>query len=359
MTTQFIRDLHQFALAVDIVSTELLQEVGKLLDDYFRKTLRTGTYEVRIEAPPGTDGERFLATLWSSDGKKYTAPLHKADGSIRGHTSYAVQFDKPLWITVADGSESLLQATSYCEMWSGADDLPAYRDWAGEPFLTSVIVPIGRPASGFLNLEFEQHLDLCSGAKAELLHVAKIIEIFCRSHDSHRAQLDNTHNAFQNLNAKIIQSPLLKPKLFLAFSSRADAEVVGAVKTILAERSADFDVVSWDEMHESGNVNAQIADAISSAAFGVCYMSEPAGANGRFQDNPNVVFEAGMFHAMNAADVGGTLWVPIREECSGPPPFDFAAERLLVVPRGKGGKLNKRALTANLRNRVNSLLESR
>ena len=62
----------------------------------------------------------------------------------------------------------------------------------------------------------------------------------------------------------------------------------------------------------------------------------------RYDDNANVVFEAGMLHARTlvSSDTEGgepAGWIPVREKASPDPPFDFAAERILVVPRTRGG----------------------
>ena len=48
----------------------------------------------------------------------------------------------------------------------------------------------------------------------------------------------------QNVNYRIRQSPLLKPKLFFAFSKRADAEVVGTAKDVLGEFQKIFRLYS-------------------------------------------------------------------------------------------------------------------
>lgn len=54
-------------------------------------------------------------------------------------------------------------------------------------------------------------------------------------------------------------------------------------------------------------------------------------------DNPNVIFEAGMLHALiNSPDAPPSGWIPVREEDSPAAPFDFAAERIEKVPRTRG-----------------------
>lgn len=76
MPTSFTKELKQFALSVDIVNKAILNHVGNLLSDYFRNSLQANTYEVRVPVASGTIGERYLGTLWSCDGKRFTTPLH-------------------------------------------------------------------------------------------------------------------------------------------------------------------------------------------------------------------------------------------------------------------------------------------
>jgi hypothetical protein len=64
-----------------------------------------------------------------------------------------------------------------------------------------------------------------------------------------------------------------------------------------------------------------------------------------------------MFHARTSDREGGAGWIPIREESSGPAPFDFAAERIVVVKRGSGSQINPQALTAEIRSRLDRLFE--
>ncbi len=357
MPSRFANDLKQFALAVDIVDSQVLEEVGRLLGAYFGGSLEAGTHEVRVEAPSGTGGERYLGTLWSSCGDRWTAPLRNDDGSVRGHTSYAVLHNAPLWIVSEDGGP-LDKAKKYVDLWSGVEDLPAYRGWGDEHYRTSIILPIAKPPVGFLNLEFDERLEVCRGAMDELRQVAETVGIFHRLRRAYRAQRTNTKHAVRNLDAQIPHSPLRKRSLFFAFSSRADARVVGAVKQVLGQYKKKVFVVSWDEMRTSGNVNQQIRAAVESATYGVCYFSEPDAPPTTFRDNPNVVFEAGMFHAATSDQHGTTRWIPIRESASGPTPFDFAAERMVLVNRDDDGTLNEHALSAELRRRLDQLLDA-
>ncbi len=78
----------------------------------------------------------------------------------------------------------------------------------------------------------------------------------------------------------------------------------------------------------------------------------------RFADNPNVLFEAGMFHILRR-NRGDQLegWLPIREdnEFTTEVPFNFAGDRILVVPRNKG-ELNEPRFVEMLNKHMRRLL---
>jgi hypothetical protein len=68
-----------------------------------------------------------------------------------------------------------------------------------------------------------------------------------------------------------------------------------------------------------------------------------------------------MLHARTAAGAdtdGGEPagWIPVREQKSPPSPFDFAAERIVQVPRNRAGDLNESQLREMLRGRIAALL---
>lgn len=355
MPSPFVKELKQFALTVDIVNEDVLRQTESLLKNYFEESLNVSAYEIRISASSGTQGERYLSTLWSCSGKKFTTPLFYDDGSVRGHTSYAVLNDKPLWI-VSEDKSYLQPGGEYRELWSNVDDLPEYREWPDSRFRTSIIVPLGSPSIGFLNLEFDDEFEPIESAKEELSEIAEAITILCQLCDTYRLQIENTQRAVKNIDTAIPRNPLFKPSIFFAFSSQADLEVVGIIKDAIASCSATLNVVNWDEMYDSGNVHAHMREAIISAEYGICYFSQPDLQSNLFVDNPNVIFEAGMFHALTSSVDGKSRWIPIREENSSAPPFDFAADRLLNVHRDSTGKLNSQAFRAEIAKRLEALL---
>ncbi|NEP15999.1 MAG: hypothetical protein F6J97_03740, partial [Leptolyngbya sp. SIO4C1] len=74
-------------------------------------------------------------------------------------------------------------------------------------------------------------------------------------------------------------------------------------------------------------------------------------------DNANVLFEAGMFHAlMNDASAVPAAWIPVREKPPPPIPFDFATLRILEVERLQDGTFNHDTFKNELETRLESLL---
>jgi hypothetical protein len=70
-----------------------------------------------------------------------------------------------------------------------------------------------------------------------------------------------------------------------------------------------------------------------------------------------VIFEAGMLHALtNSPESEPSLWIPIREKDSPPPPFDFSTQRITYVPRKASGELNEGRLREELEKGVNAFL---
>ena len=318
-------------------------------------TLQTSTYEVRIPIDSGPSGESYLGTLLSYDGRRFTTPLRYDNGAIRGHTSYAVLKHKPLWVVSADRS-FLSPEGEYQDLWSNAVDLPQYRGWGSQQFKTSIIIPFGTSSVGFLNLEFLSYFEPNRAAKEEFQEIAQSIEILHRLCKTHKNQTENTESAVSSINTRVSRSPLLKSRLFFAFSSHADWEVIGIIKEALSSYSESLEIISWDEMQSAGNIHAQMREAILTSEYGVCYFSQLGETDGSIVDNPNVIFEAGMFYALTSSLDGKSRWLPIREKSSHAPPFDFAADRLVNVQRNSNGAVNIQSLRAEIHKRLDALL---
>jgi hypothetical protein len=93
--------------------------------------------------------------------------------------------------------------------------------------------------------------------------------------------------------------------------------------------------------------------------YGICYFSQPAppGSGHKYADNPNVIFEAGMLHALvNAPDAPPSGWIPVREGDSPEAPFDFADQRIEQVPRDEG-QVDEEKLRTQIQRRLAALVK--
>ena len=62
-----------------------------------------------------------------------------------------------------------------------------------------------------------------------------------------------------------------------------------------------------------------------------------------------------MFHALTSNQDGQSNWIPIREEKSSSSPFDFAADRMLIVNRNAQQKLNEQQFRLDIKKRLDFL----
>ena len=372
MTDPFIIRLSEFARAVDFPDESTLRRVGDSLFDYFEQGQRACYYEVCIEGPRPIDGgDRDLSVKWCWMADRRDTPARLRDESgIRSIKAWSYVKRQPVWITTRDEDMRLRESPDAFEVhWTteGRHDLPPYRDYdiEGEA-RTAVAIPLkarGR-VFGVLVAEFAR-LVPCSPATRD--HMQKLSDAVATLLDRFsvaQASSAQTREAFLDMQRGIEWAdcgvPSERHPLFLAYSAKADERVLEVIREVL-ERFADrIDVTDWKSMTDTGSITSAVMEKIRACRFGVCFFSEPSeSADGlAYQDNPNVLFEAGMFHVLrgNRADsLNG--WLPIREheDLTGRPPFDFANERLLVVPR-TDGQLDAPALQERLERFIESLV---
>jgi hypothetical protein len=309
-----------------------------------------------------------LRTFWSSEEKFHAWPVETENGTYRNPIVQAFATHKPLWIVGANKEEIRL-AERCQDLWSSTPDVPHYTAASAAPIRTLVVVPLfGRHHRfGVYFIETSKYIELTDVARLELQRLGEALGILYSLFEVHNAQVWGTEKAVSDLKDQLDRAKfprLAKPHFFVAYSHRANEEVRLLINGVLEEFADKLEVTDWHQMSESGNINRQIAKEITDSRFGLCYLSQPVAEgsqNGhQYEDNVNVVFEAGMLHArtsVNADDESGepTGWIPVREEDSPTPPFDFASERILIVPR-VNGKLNASGFQTRLRERVVRLL---
>jgi hypothetical protein len=342
--------LSQFALSVDTIDDDAYHDVLRLLGDYLAETLGSSYYSafidgVRVDSDDGP--LPGLRTFWSSREDDQTLRIFRGNGEYAGHLAYAYHRGRPLWITAPDRG-GLSAASEYQDAWSGVEDLPPYRapgDSSDER--TSIVIPLryGKRIFGAIDIEFDAYHEFSEEARDELLLLSGAFARVVWLHETTGSATRATVKALEALNDQFAgaRSPLERPSFFVASPSQADEAAMEAALEVVRQYEDTFDINYWHEMAASGNINQQVADAITNCHLGVCYLSARRDGDGlEFVDNANVLFEAGMLYALKQQP-GATpaSWIVIREseELGGPPPFDLASERMVIVPRNSEGEL--------------------
>ena len=360
----------QFARTVDIVDDRTWEELRKLITRYAVDDLKMDYFEFVKEAPVDDGSGHLLpglTSVWTSEGAGLGAGrlLRTPTNEYNGHAAYVFDTGNPLWVVGAN-EEPLDEATDFTDLWKGETDLPRYAAVV-DGMRVSVLVPIikGKRVLGVLGLESRSFRRPSRVGRAEIRRLAEAIGTILELHEAHATQVHGTDAALEELSAilarKRFPTRLSIPQLFFASSSRADDDVVEAITSIVKREFADhFELVHWPDISLAGNITTQTLEAISTARFGICYLSEPApaGADTPYWDNPNVIFEAGMLHAYTNTDADQPrYWIPIREAESPPMPFDFAAQRTVLVPRLADGTLDTAKFQSLLDERLAALTD--
>jgi len=366
----FAGHLKQFSRAVDIVDKNTFDQVRDLIIRYVRRELGEGAYfDLLREQRIGH--ELVLQTFWSSEDKvqQLRIPAQDTPATISFHQS------KPLWVISGDQTP-LDRSNSHQDQWSelSLTDLPPYSSPTGRSIGTLIVVPLRRRrALGVLCIEARNYIEATDVARKEMQLLGDALAILLELWELNEAQSQLTDEAVGELRDMITNAKfpkLAKPQVFVAHSNGADHQVTDIIRRVLKEYDAQVQITYWNEISEAGNITTQIGERITTSRFGICYFSEPtdkAGDHGiatdrpggpKYVDNPNVIFEAGMLHALtNAPQSEPSGWIPIRERESSHAPFDFAAERILIVTRTETGDVAERFQT-ELKRRVSALLGS-
>jgi hypothetical protein len=353
--------LRHFARSVDIVDERTIEEIRKLVYTYVRSELEATYFSLASEQI--VDGRIGLRTVWTTENEEHATTIRTSDGSYSSQISVAFGERIPLWIVDKD-RRPLRQAREYVDLWSDAADLPKYvAAPINRDMKTSIIVPLihWAHAIGVIYLESTAYLEITDVAKDELLLLADALSILMELRQTNRSQVTGTRDAVSDLEAILADTKfprLTKPQIFVAFSARADDDVVGVIREVLAGFSDALSVMLWNRIEESGSITLRLVEEIARSRFGLCYFSEPEiDATAKFVDNANVLFEAGMLHALTNSPVSTpSSWIPIREKASPRMPFDFASERVLIIARNNNGELVEERFRSDLKKRMVALL---
>ncbi len=347
MTETFGNQLLQFARATNIVPEETFKNTMDTLFLFLSRILDAQVFEILI--PEIIGKESGLRTRYQKGARTWSQLIRNSNGDYSGQVSFAYDMKIPLW--VIDNKEvGLANSQDYSEIWSEItpSELPEYYDIrvsinTSRPIRTSILIPLITNDSvlGMMTCESPQTIRPTESLKDELKRIASAIASLLDMELYFKRQQYGTQEAIQNLEAVARVSRLPEARVFLAYPSKADTAVVGIIKDELAKMEPRLDVYDWANRREAGSIPKDLSEAIALCQFGVCYLSEPIEkVNQSYQDNSNVLFEAGMLEAIGSNE-DREIWLPIREKDSPETPFDFRVNRILQVPRINDEELNE------------------
>ena len=103
MSSEWAKRFKQFALAVDYVDENIVDEIKELLERYFEEILETCHFRFLMEGAGTETPDSVLPTLetvWSSSDETIgDVALFAPGGRPSGHVALCFERRKPLWIT--------------------------------------------------------------------------------------------------------------------------------------------------------------------------------------------------------------------------------------------------------------------
>lgn len=363
-TGSFAGQLRHFSRSVDIVDKSTFDGVRELVIHYVKRELGDGTYFELLREQQSPSGP-VLHTFWSSEEKWQVLPIRDGDGAHGSAISASFELERPLWVVTTDRTPLDTSSPAvYEDQWSGVTDLPVHASPTRSSVSTLIVVPLHRRrALGAFCIESPSYLEATDVALREMGLLGDALATLLELWEVNETHSWLTAEAVSDLREMLTKAEfprLAQPQIFVAYSERADGQVTDVIRNVLQQYESKLQVTFWNEISETGNITVQVGERIAQSKFGICYLSEPDGSDSEgpcgYVDNHNVVFEAGMLHALtNSADAQPAGWIPIREKDSPPAPFDFAAERILEVVRTGTGDVAPR-FEQDLRRRLNALL---
>ena len=377
MNNSFGEQLYQFALSADIITCDIFNNIFNIVSKYTKDAMFCDYLEMYLieynnESPVLDSYDISVDPNYRRQPWNYR--LQDDEGNLIGQIAYVFTKKQPLWITGQDGN-LLSKTENYMDHWGNVptDKIPRYRIQGDNQIRSSISFPLfirsqsfGRFRSynprGVLTFESKVVLEPTEDFKKELLYIVNAISLLYRLAEHNELLVGTTRRAADQLDEymkrslKVIRAvPLVgKPLLFLATSARSPDDVVGEIKTIMAE---DFSRVMryyhWEEDNRAGQITDQLWEKIKQARYGIFYVSEKDDIqhpSGQYKDNLNVLYEAGMMYAQQEEQKGAHL-IFIREENSPPIPFDLTAQRRIIVPRS-----SDRLIKESFRNQLSDML---
>ena len=379
--TNFTDQLLKFVQSADAIDDEVFSNCLELISEYL--VLAGSTYYEATVDGVRLDGAPYLQRVWGSSSSwdtsngnsNYTIYESSDRRSFHGLRAHVYHEGKPIWIVADDPAVPIAkQQSAYRDHWRNQMIETQYIDLVRSNACTSIYLPLAVADDrvfGVLVMEFDSCILPSAARVSEVRELSEALATLLWLHHTSAQHLKNTRNAYARLlnNVSFDRSTLQTVSAFFASPLRVDEAVLETVTRTFAERGVKL--VCWRDLHEAGTILEQIEERIAGCNFGICYLSEKADEQAEsgelpFFDNANVLFEAGMMQAGKrlkpvgraAGGKGKPLWIAIRENAnlSGPPPFDLASLRMIVVPRTGDGDLEVDDFQNEVREKMNDVL---
>ena len=363
--------LRSFSNSIDVLREDEFERVLFAAREYLAENFAVVTVDRLAEVV--SEGQQKLAPTFT-DTEYDLYPVRTADGEPNGLSAAAFTSKRKMWVTPSSEEkyETLTTAGARIERWNpdSPAELPRFLrvtdehgNAMGERSRTLISIPIKRRnmTTAVVYFESEDLLLPSDRAKEEFEKIAKAL---ARLYDLKTFDKE-THDATAEEIATLSKVSRNRydwralPSLFWAYPGSGDADVLKIIENALAQGARDhrYTIDDWGKNHSGGRIPDDIERKIRSAAFFVAYLSQPDGEDedGRpqYADNPNVLYEAGVFQGLAADSTSGTKhWLLIREPASPQAPFDIMTVNTLIVDRDDTGDLDGGKFGTRVRERL-------
>lgn len=358
MDPNFGYQIKKFAVTVDIVTEETLFGALESIRRYLSSLLQVKAFGMLVEKP--YDNGLSLDAVWRPGGGSWGHPIKKKDGTYYGQAAFAYDKSKFMWIVSADADKKLDETDKYEDLWSGYFfDEPKFIHNHSFDVHCSIILPLfGRSMNrkktfGVLNLESNQRLTPSDDLKHELEDISKAVATLYELRTINAVQDQGTRSAVDELKEIAVSLAAntaprtlaaMERRIFFAYPEKCDYEVKEIIKNAVNNRyKKEVILIDWEKDAKLGPI--EIWSYLQRCQGGICYLSEKVNKdenteNFQFQDNPNVIFEAGMMEALsNAQEHIFQNWIPIREKNSLDAPVNFRNQNGVIVEREHDGSI--------------------
>jgi hypothetical protein len=289
-----------------VLDSDSFEHIWRLIIAYLEREMQIKYCAVLSKGTVA--GRRGLQTLlYIHDSQRNISfPIRKDDESFYNPAAFAFENNMRLWL-VAPDEVPLKDTLQINDEWThSGDQLPGFDQAMDMNIRTAIFMPLCRDGEPFAIADLQSELYQCPTdiALRELEMLAEVLTQMLLLHEMNVMRHARTEEAMKLLRRPLDEKsyrPVTAPQIFFAFSASARDDVVGLIKDVLHEYSGRLSVYFWDESQQSGDITEELMTRIAGSRFGLCYFSEPScspAGEQPFRDNPNVIFEAGMFQSL-------------------------------------------------------------